>query len=256
MLKQTIQFKDFNNKDQERDLYFNLTEAELVDMQADSPEGIQVDMMRAVQEKDMRKLLDFVKMLVHRSYGERDADGIHFHKSPQITANFVNSAMYSPLLLSLFEDEGARTEAFITGLMPADLVAAAIAKSRGEGKTPRPQAMDHLQKAHSTESGPNEATPIRPRSLFENNVEDQGTPAWVPSSLDDVPANAQPLQVDRLEDGPRVEAEPEVPVQFEEPSSSVFRVSETPMPASPAEAKSQDQLDFEEFKRRRDAGEL
>ena len=248
MLKQTIQFKDFNNKDQERDLYFNLTEAELVDMQADSPEGIQVDMMRAVQEKDMRKLLDFVKMLVHRSYGERDADGIHFHKSEQITANFVNSAMYSPLLLSLFEEEGARTEAFITGLMPADLVAAAIAKSHGEGKTPRPQTMDHLQKAHSSEDGPNEATPIRPRSLFENNV------ATLPDQYQ--PADAQPLQVDRLEDGPRVEAEPERPVQFEEPSASVFRVSETPIPASPAEAVSQDQLDFEEFKRRRDAGEL
>lgn len=245
MLKQTIQFKDFNNKDQERDLYFNLTEAELVDMQADSPEGIQVDMMRAVQEKDMRKLLDFVKMLVHRSYGERDADGIHFHKSEQITANFVNSAMYSPLLLSLFEEEGARTEAFITGLMPADLVAAGIAKSHGEGKTPRPQAMDHLQKAHSTEDGPNEATPIRPRSLFESNIQFEGQPAA-----------AQPLQVDRLEDGPRVEAEPERPVQLEEPSASLFRVSEEPLPASPAEAKSQDQLDFEEFKRRRDAGEL
>ncbi len=245
MLKQTIQFKDFFNKDQERDLYFNLTEAELVDMQADSPEGIQADMMRAVQEKDMRKLLDFVKMLVHRAYGERDSDGIHFHKSPEITANFVNSAMYSPLLLSLFEDEGARTEAFITGLMPADLVKAAIAKSNGQGNTPRPQVQDHLQKQSPTESGQTEAQPIRPRSLFEDNVQ-----------ADVQPANAQPLQVDRLEDGPRVEAEPERPVQFDEPSASVFRVSETPIPASPAEALSQDQVDFEEYKRRRDAGEL
>lgn len=139
MLKQTIKFKDFNNEEKEKDLYFNLTEFELVDIQADSEFGIQHDMQEAVMNKDMRALLDFIKMLVHKSYGERSADGIHFHKSPEITERFVNSAMYSPLLLSLFEEEGARSTAFVTGLMPADLIKRAEELARGKATQPAPE---------------------------------------------------------------------------------------------------------------------
>lgn len=193
MLKQTIRFKDFNGKEQERDLYFNLAEFELVDMQASSPDGIQADMERALQEKDMRKLLDFVKMLVHAGYGERDADGIHFHKTKEITQGFINSAMYSPLLLSLFQDEGARLQTFITGLMPADLVQRAIAQSQGGGTQPVPQ--DFLKKASAEPDSPYTEAPVIGYQPFQAPV----TPSAPPVTTQDAgvqpsPADAAPIQ--------------------------------------------------------------
>lgn len=220
MLKQTITFEDFNGNERELDLYFNLTEAELVDMQADSEEGIQKDMMDAVAAKDMRRLLDFVKMLVHRAYGERDKDGIHFHKSPEITAAFVNSAMYSPLLLSLFQDEGARTEAFITGLMPADLVQKAIDQSQGLGNQPAPQTgpgssfrrpQDHLPKQES-ESTPklNEAPAIgRPSSPAVATVPEEFQPAQRTKFVPVVEEPEQP-QPFRVKEEPIADPTPEV----------------------------------------------
>lgn len=138
MLKQTIEFIDFNGEQRKRDLYFNLTEAELIDMQVDSELGIEHDMQEAIKEKNVRKLLDFVKMLVERSYGERSPDGIHFDKTPEITQRFINSAMYSPLLMSLFQQEGQRTAEFITGLMPPDLIKRAQEQAEGRGTQSAP----------------------------------------------------------------------------------------------------------------------
>lgn len=161
MLKQTIKFKDFNGADREETLWFNLNEAELVTMQAASKNGLEKDLDDIIKTKDVKKLLDFIKMLVHEAYGERDRDGIHFHKSPEITQNFINSAMYSPLLMSLFQDEGERSAAFITGLMPPDLVQRATEQARGgasgaqaqpESPTYQPSARERFAQAQDSKS--------------------------------------------------------------------------------------------------------
>lgn len=133
MLKQHVKYTDFNGMTREEDLYFNLTESELVDIQTASENGIQADLEEYIASKDVKKLLDFIKMLVNKSYGIKSSDGRHFRKSPEIVADFENSAVYSDLLLSLFQEEGKRAEAFITGLMPADLVQRAMLKSQGQG---------------------------------------------------------------------------------------------------------------------------
>lgn len=132
MLKHHLVYTDFNDNRREEDLYFNLTEAELVDIQANSNLGIQAELEAAIAENDVKKLLDFIKMLVHKSYGVKSEDGRHFRKSAEITEDFVNSAAYSDLLLSLFQDGGKRGVTFITGVMPADLVARATAQSQGQ----------------------------------------------------------------------------------------------------------------------------
>lgn len=162
MLKQTINFTDFNGEPRTEDLYFNLTEWELTEIQLSSPEGIQKEMEDAIKAKDLKLLLDFIKMLVNKSYGERDRDGIHFNKSPEIVARFENSAMYAPLMLSLFQDEGARAAAFITGLMPADLVARATAQAQGGGtqEPPKPYLQDHLPKQNLPEAGTTNEAPV------------------------------------------------------------------------------------------------
>ena len=77
MLKQTIKFKDYNDQDREITEYFHLNEAEIVDLQAKSENGIQADMQDAILSNDAARVLDFIKNLVHLSYGKKSADGIN-----------------------------------------------------------------------------------------------------------------------------------------------------------------------------------
>jgi hypothetical protein len=226
MLKKTITFKDFNDVERTTDLYFNLTKTELVDWSADSPDGIQKEMQDAIAAKDQRKLLDFVKELVFRSYGIRDKDGIHFDKSEEISRRFENSAMYDPLLLELFADEGGATSAFINGLMPADLVAAAMK----EGNIPNPEEQAAL------------------RASVQPSAREQFAQAQA-ARVEEAPAPAAPVQVTpSVQDAAPVQEAPRP-----------FRVAETPMDEGAAEELSRrqarEQAEFEEWKRQRDANQ-
>jgi len=217
MLKQPITFIDFNDVERSEDIYFNLTEAELVDWQADSEFGIQKEMNDAVAAKDMRRLLDFIKDLVFRAYGERDKDGIHFNKSKEISQRFVNSAMYSPLLMALFADEGEATTNFINGLMPADLVKRAMEQANipnpdrdAASNGVKPDARELFAQAQASvnesalEAGrPNVGSPIgtRRENREEQTLNEQtGFAPSLPVQSSHSPLDAAPVQVDRVEE--------------------------------------------------------
>lgn len=132
MLKQTISFTDYNNEQRSVEEYFHLNEAEIVDMQAHSERGIQADLEDAIKANDVGQVLDFIKMLVHKSYGKKSADGIHFRKSEELTQDFINSAYYSDFLLGLIENDGEKGLAFIQGIMPKKLLDRALAQAQGQ----------------------------------------------------------------------------------------------------------------------------
>lgn len=185
MLKQTVTYTDFNNNERTEDLYFNLTEAELIQLQVDSPHGIEKELQDAIDGKDIREILAFIKMLIHKAYGIKSEDGRYFHKSEEITQNFVNSAMYNDLLLSLFENEGQRGIKFINDLMPANLIKSAQ-KSMGGEKDLKPTAREMFEQRRQESRVPqaeivddNSSEPIRretfqkPPVTMTENVEDE-----------------------------------------------------------------------------------
>jgi hypothetical protein len=132
MLKQTITFTDYNDQQRTIEEYFHINEAELIDMQAHSEGGIQADLEAAVKSNDIGQILDFIKMLVHKSYGKKSVDGIHFDKSPELTQSFINSAYYSDFLLSLIEENGDKGIEFIKGVLPKKLMDRALAQAQGQ----------------------------------------------------------------------------------------------------------------------------
>jgi len=132
MLKQDIKFTDYNGNERTITEYFHLNEAEIVKLQASSPNGIQADMQDAILSNDANRVLEFIEMLVHKSYGKKSADGLHFEKSDDILQKFINSAYYSDFLLGLIEDNGAKGERFVQGIMPAKLVERALAQVQGQ----------------------------------------------------------------------------------------------------------------------------
>ena len=132
MLKQDIKFTDYNNNERTITEYFHLNEAEIVELQAKSVNGIQAEMQDAILSNDAGRVLDFIKMLVHKSYGKKSLDGLNFEKSPEILQKFVTSAYYSDFLLGLIEDNGLKGQEFVQGIMPAKLVERALAQVQGE----------------------------------------------------------------------------------------------------------------------------
>jgi hypothetical protein len=155
MLKQTISFTDYNDEPRTVVEYFHLNEAEIVDMQARSKNGIQEDMQEAILSNDVSQVLDFITGLVHKSYGKKSADGLNFDKSPEILHKFVTSAYYSDFLLGLIEDNGLKGQEFVRGIMPAKLVERAAAQVQGipqpplESRSYEPDARERFAQAQA-----------------------------------------------------------------------------------------------------------
>lgn len=120
MLKKTITYVDFNGVPQTEDFYFNLTKAELAEMELASNGGLADSMQKVVDSKDGKTIIDEFKKLVFGAYGIKSDDGKRFIKSPEISKEFEQSAAYDVLFMELVTnaDEAAR---FVTQLLPADV---------------------------------------------------------------------------------------------------------------------------------------
>lgn len=120
MLKQTINYTDFNGNVQSEVVYFNLSKPELVELEVSYPEGFG-DMLRAIiAAQDSKVLLSEFKKILLMSYGVKSEDGKRFTKSPELTRDFEQSAAYEAYFMTLITDEQAASR-FIQGLLPADM---------------------------------------------------------------------------------------------------------------------------------------
>lgn len=126
MLKQTVKYKDFNDVDQEETLYFNLTRTEMMDLLGlqdrlrswlDRVQGPQRDLSTT----EILDMVDVIKLLIEKAYGERSEDGKQFRKSPDIFENFKQSAAYDAFVFGLFE-QPEQAVGFMIGILPQSLV--------------------------------------------------------------------------------------------------------------------------------------
>lgn len=122
MLKQTFDYTDFNGHPRTAEMYFNLTDIEVLDFSGRKPGEITEDLDVLVKTENIRGILLFLRELIAASYGIKSEDGITFEKSPEITRKFEQSAYYSDWLFSLFENDAAKGMVFIEGVLPASLI--------------------------------------------------------------------------------------------------------------------------------------
>lgn len=120
MFKKTMTYTDWNGVERTEDIYFNLSKAELLEMQLTTEGGIDNMIQRIVRAKDTVSLVKLYKELILKAYGRKSADGRRFEKSEEISRAFTETPMYSDLYMELSTNDEAATE-FITGIMPKDL---------------------------------------------------------------------------------------------------------------------------------------
>lgn len=126
MLKKTIKYTDYNGTERTEDFWFNLSQAELVEMETGVTGGLSEMIKKIIQTQDVPVIVKTFKDLIIKSYGVKSPDGKRFIKSQEIVDEFAQSEAYTVLFMELARDDEAAA-AFINGILPADIPTQALA---------------------------------------------------------------------------------------------------------------------------------
>lgn len=129
MLKKSVTYTDFNGIIQTEDLYFNLTKAELIEMDLGSAGGLGEHLSAIAKSGDGEMLVTEFKRILLLAYGEKSEDGRHFIKSDEVKGRFLSSAAYDELFFELATNMDSIVE-FVEGILPQDMVQAAKAAKK------------------------------------------------------------------------------------------------------------------------------
>lgn len=120
MLKKTVKYVDYNGVERTEDFYFNMTKAEITEMELSVEGGFSKMLQELVASKDNVKIVQLFKEMVLKAYGEKSPDGRRFVKSKELSEAFSQTEAYSEIFMELALNEEAAA-AFINGIMPANL---------------------------------------------------------------------------------------------------------------------------------------
>lgn len=104
MLKKTITYTDYDGLERTEEFRFNLTKAELVDMELTTAGTFSETMKRIIAEKDIIRIAKLFKELLLKSYGVKSDDGKRFVKSKELSEAFSQTEAYSDLYIELLSN--------------------------------------------------------------------------------------------------------------------------------------------------------
>lgn len=120
MLKKTMTYVDYDGNNRTEDFYFNLSKAEVMEMELGTTGGMQKMLEKIVAEQDTKRIIEVFKDIILRAYGEKTPDGKRFIKSKDLTDSFAQTEAYSDLFMELATDADAASK-FINGIVPQNI---------------------------------------------------------------------------------------------------------------------------------------
>lgn len=120
MLKKAITYVDYNGVERTESFYFNLSKAELIEMEYGTVGTFTSMVQNIIDAQDEPELIKLFKSLILKSYGKKSADGRRFEKSEEISKDFSETEAYVILFMELARDSKAASE-FVNGIIPADI---------------------------------------------------------------------------------------------------------------------------------------
>lgn len=124
MLKKTIKYTDYNGVERNEDFYFNLSKAEIMDMQLGKTGGLADFISTLVKTQNVPEIIRIFKEIILKAYGEKSADGKRFMKvdsdGQPLSLGFSETEAFSDLYMELATDSKAAAE-FINGIVPSDM---------------------------------------------------------------------------------------------------------------------------------------
>ena len=120
MIKKTISYTDYNGNERTEDYWFNLSKAEVMEMEMSTTGGLAERIQKIVSAQDAPSIIKIFKELVLKAYGEKSADGKRFIKSEELSTAFSQTEAYSILFMELATDADAAAD-FVNGIIPQNV---------------------------------------------------------------------------------------------------------------------------------------
>lgn len=124
MFKKVVNYVDYNGVEKTETVYFNLSEAELVEMELEVGGGLTEQMQAIVDAKDIPSIIKVFKDLVLKAYCEKSPDGKYALKLDDegrpLSRKFAQTEVYSKIFMELASNDGAAAE-FVKGIVPKNL---------------------------------------------------------------------------------------------------------------------------------------
>jgi hypothetical protein len=120
MLKRTITYEDFNGDTVTDIAYFNLSKAELLEMEVGEGASFAQSLKNLTMTRKPDDLVREFKKFILISYGIKSEDGKKFTKSNAIREEFEQTAAYQTLFMELASSEDEVVK-FIKGILPKDM---------------------------------------------------------------------------------------------------------------------------------------
>lgn len=120
MIAKTITYTDYNDVERTEKFYFNLSKAEVMEMEMSTSGGLAEMIQRVVAAQDQPAIIKIFKDLILKAYGVKSPDGRKFIKSEELSLDFAQTEAYSQLFMELATDAEKASE-FVNGIVPADM---------------------------------------------------------------------------------------------------------------------------------------
>ena len=120
MYVKEMEYVDFNGVPRKEKFYFNLTKAEVLDMELGKTGGFTEYIRKIIQAQDTPELMSLFKMLLLKSYGVKSDDGRRFIKNDQVREDFEQTQAFSDLYMLLALNDKEASD-FVNGIVPPDM---------------------------------------------------------------------------------------------------------------------------------------
>ena len=120
MLKKIITYTDYNGVERTEPFYFNLSKAELMEMELGVTGGMTEMLDKIIAAKDAPSLMKTFKEMIMKSYGIKSDDGKRLIKSEELSIAFTQTEAYSVLFMELITDDKAAAD-FVNVIIPNEI---------------------------------------------------------------------------------------------------------------------------------------
>ena len=120
MLKKIITYTDYNGVERTEPFYFNLSKAELMEMELGVTGGMTEMLDKIIAAKDAPSLMKTFKEMIMKAYGVKSDDGKRLIKSDELSIAFTQTEAYSVLFMELITDDKAAAD-FVNGIIPNEI---------------------------------------------------------------------------------------------------------------------------------------
>lgn len=119
MIKKTLTYADVFGEPITDTLYFHLNKFEWLEIETFTKGGLIQNLNSALETKNNKKVIDLLKKIILKSYGERDPETGAFLKSDDISIRFSKTEAFSELFFQLVNDS-EESKNFFMGLIPKE----------------------------------------------------------------------------------------------------------------------------------------